>query len=130
MNKIDYQNMDQHVTILGWLHIAMNVLLLLIAAMVFVFVMLGGALSGDPEAAMITTIVAFSVGGFMLLFAVPGFLTGWGLLKRKSWARILAIVMGFLNLLNFPLGTIMGVYAIWVLLQDGAGDYFAEYKMA
>jgi hypothetical protein len=130
MNKTDFQNMDQHVTILGWLHIAMNVLVLLIGAMVFVFVMLGGALSGDAEAAMVTTIVAFVVGGFMLLIAVPGLLTGWGLLKRKSWARILAIVMGFLNLLNFPLGTLMGVYTIWVLLQDGASDYFLEYKTA
>jgi len=130
MDKTQLQNIDQHVKILGWLHIAMNAFFILIAAIVFVVLMIVAPLSGDPDAAIILPIVAVSVSGFMVLFGGLGIVIGWGLLKRKSWARILAIISGFLNLLNFPLGTIMGVYAIWVLLQDGASDYFAEYKMA
>ena len=130
MDKTQLQNIDQHVKILGWLHIAMNVLMLMIAAFVFVILMVIVPLADDPEAAVVLPIVAVSVSGFLVLFGGIGILIGWGLLKRKSWARILAIITGFLNLLNFPLGTIMGVYAIWVLLQDGAADYFAQYKMA
>lgn len=130
MDKTQLQNIDQHVKILGWLHIAMNVLMLMIAAFVFVILMVVVPLADDPEAAIVLPIVAVSVSGFLVLFGGIGILIGWGLLKRKSWARILAIITGFLNLLNFPLGTIMGVYAIWVLLQDGAADYFAQYKMA
>ena len=130
MDKTQLQNIDQHVKILGWLHIAMNVLMLMIAAFVFVILMVIVPLADDPEAAVVLPIVAVSISGFLVLFGGIGILIGWGLLKRKSWARILAIITGFLNLLNFPLGTIMGVYAIWVLLQDGAADYFAQYKMA
>ena len=130
MDKTLLNNMDQHVKILGWLHIAMNALIVLIAALVFIILMVVGVASGDPDAAVVLPIIAFVVGGILLLISSLGIITGWGLLKRKSWARILAIVTGFLNLLNFPLGTMMGVYTIWVLLQDGASDYFAEYKAA
>ena len=130
MDKTQLQNIDQHVKILGWLHIAMNALLVLIAAFVFVILMVVAAAAGDPDAAVILPIVAISVSGFLVVMSAVGIFTGWGLLKRKSWARIVAIITGFLGLLNFPFGTIMGVYTIWVLLQDGASDYFAEYKMA
>jgi hypothetical protein len=56
------------------------------------------------------------VGGFLLLKGVVGIIAGWGLLDRQSWARILAIILGFLSLLHFPLGTALGVYTLWVLL--------------
>ncbi len=56
------------------------------------------------------------IGIFVLAKAAVGFLTGWGLLQRESWARILAIVLGFLSLFNIPFGTAVGVYTLWVLL--------------
>jgi hypothetical protein len=36
----------------------------------------------------------------------------------KSWARIIAIVVGCLNLIHVPFGTALGVYTLWVLLKD------------
>jgi hypothetical protein len=30
-----------------------------------------------------------------------------------------------LGLLNFPVGTIIGIYALWVLSQQAANEYFA-----
>ena len=62
--------------------------------------------------------------------ATPGVIAGYGLLKRKSWARVLAIVIGILNLVNFPIGTAIGVYTIFVLMQEEATDFFAAYKAA
>lgn len=57
--------------------------------------------------------------GELLLVAVlsiPGFLGGVGILKRRRYARILLLVLGTINLVSFPaLGTILGVYTIWVL---------------
>jgi hypothetical protein len=47
------------------------------------------------------------------------------LLRRKNWGRILAIIVGVLDLANFPIGTAIGIYSLWVLLQDGASAYFA-----
>jgi len=40
----------------------------------------------------------------------------------KSWARIVAIIVGCLNLLHVPFGTALGVYTLWVLLNDESRD--------
>jgi hypothetical protein len=56
------------------------------------------------------------VGGFLMVKGVVGIIAGWGLLDRQSWARLLAIILGFLSLLHFPLGTALGIYTLWVLL--------------
>lgn len=55
------------------------------------------------------------VGAFMLLAGVVGALAGWGLMERRPWARMLAIVLGILVLFNFPVGTALGIFTLWVL---------------
>jgi hypothetical protein len=130
MNKQSYQSMEQHITLLGWLHIALNILLILVAAFMFVMMVGIGLTSGDAEAVRVMPIVGTAVGGFMTVLALPGILTGIGLLKRKPWARLAAAVLGIINLTNFPLGTAVGVYTLWILLQNEAADHFVSAKMA
>lgn len=63
----------------------------------------------------------------ILLFAKAaiGFIAGWGLLQHEKWARILALVLGFISLFtNIPFGTALGVYTMWVLLS---GESEREY---
>ncbi len=60
----------------------------------------------------------------MALLALPGLLAGIGLLRRRNWGRIVAIIVSFLNLLNVPIGTAIGAYSLWVLFQDAATEYF------
>src|SRR5262249_36919247 len=60
------------------------------------------------------------IGGFLMLSAAAGALAGWGLLDRRPWARTLAIVLGVLALFDFPLGTALGVYTLWVLASSNA----------
>jgi hypothetical protein len=56
--------------------------------------------------------------------ALLGFAAGWGLLERQPWARMLALVLGFLSLVDVPLGTALGVYTLWVLLPERAEEAF------
>jgi hypothetical protein len=65
------------------------------------------------------------VGLLMAALGIPGLLAGYGLLTRKPWARVLAMVVGILGLLNFPVGTAIGIYTFWVLTQPAASEYFA-----
>ena len=81
--------------------------------------------SAPAEAARILPIVGISVGLLLAALALPGLAAGYGLLRHKPWARILAFVVGVLSLLNFPLGTIIGIYTFVVLMQPAAADYFA-----
>ena len=130
MNKQSYQSMEQHIILLGWLHIATNALLILIAGFMFVMMVGIGLTSDDAEAVRVMPIVGTAVGGLMTTLALPGILTGIGLLKRKPWSRIAAAVLGIINLMNFPFGTAVGVYTLWILLQNEAADHFVAAKMA
>jgi len=57
-----------------------------------------------------------TIGIILLAKAACGFVAGWGLNKRDSWARILALVLAFISLFNMPFGTAIAVYTMWVLL--------------
>ena len=116
--------MEKHITVLGVLYIALSVLGLLAAIIVFTAVVGGGIISQDPEAMAITAIVGPAVAGFLLIVSAPGLIGGIFLLKRRPWARILVLVLGFLNLIEIPIGTALGIYTIWVLLKNETVELF------
>jgi len=109
--------MKEHVKVVAALRIGMSVLVLVGAGLIFLSVVGGGLLSGDREAMRITGIVGTAAAGATAVFGVPGIVAGVGLLKRQNWARILALVLSIFDLLLFPIGTIIGIYSIWVLAQ-------------
>jgi hypothetical protein len=57
-----------------------------------------------------------AAGALLAVLAAIGICVGWGLLRHESWARIAAIVMGVLALFHPILGTLLGIYTLWVLL--------------
>jgi hypothetical protein len=116
--------MDQHVTVVGVLSIIFGALLAFAGLLVFSLIAGAGAISGEQDAAIITGVVGTIIGGFLFVLSLPSIIGGIGLLKRKNWARILIIVIGALNLLNFPFGTAYGIYAIWVLLHEQTKPLF------
>jgi hypothetical protein len=42
------------------------------------------------------------------------------MLERRPWAQTLAIVVAIIALLNPILGTVLGIYTLWVLLPSDA----------
>jgi hypothetical protein len=130
MNFLNEHQLKLHVTILGWLYIVGNAIFLLIGTFVFVLLAGIGVASGDSQAMAILSIVGTVVGALLAVLAIPGIVAGYGLLARKAWGRVLAIVVGILGLINFPIGTAIGIYALLVLLQEAATDYFMPAKPA
>src|SRR5438094_666742 len=113
--------MNTHVKIVAVLHIVGGILGLIAAIAIFaLFGVAGGIVisQGEREAATILGIVAMVIGGFLAIVALPGIIGGWGLLAQKQWARVLVIVLGILHLVNFPFGTALGIYTLWVLLGN------------
>jgi hypothetical protein len=84
--------------------------------------------SGDPDAAVGATILGFA-GVAVTLFAgtlTAAFLvTAWGLFKLKPWARIVGIIMAAICLMNFPVGTAFGIYALVILFKKETEALFA-----
>lgn len=119
--------MEKHIQILGILHIVYSAIGLLAGAFLF-FLFMGigtfiGSLHDTPGAVhegvpAILFIIGLVIGTLFALFAVPGIIAGIGLLNRKEWGRILALVVGFFDLLHIPFGTMLGIYTIWALMND------------
>jgi hypothetical protein len=56
-----------------------------------------------------------------VVMSAAAILTGYALLTRKPWGRVLAIVFGILALLKIPFGTALGIYTLWVLAPQTSG---------
>jgi hypothetical protein len=116
--------MQQHVKVLGVLYIAFSVIFLLIGVGVLLIVAGAGLASGDKQAALITGAVGIGICGFFIVLAIPGIITGIGLMKFRPWARIVGIILAALHVMNFPFGTGLAVYAFWVLLNQETTKMF------
>jgi hypothetical protein len=65
-------------------------------------------------------------GSLFLMAGALGIVVGWGLLWKKPPARMQAIVLGAILLVDIPFGTAVGVYTLWVLLPaQSAKEYSA-----
>ena len=109
--------MENHVTAVGALSIGLSIFGILIGGFIFVLLAGIGFAVQDEEAAPILAVVGFAIGIFLLILSIPGIIGGVGLFKRKEWARILVLITSALHLLNFPIGTAIGGYSIWVLVN-------------
>ena len=110
--------LDQHLRALGIAHIIYSSLLLIPAVIVYFTLTMVGLFAGDPDAAQILPIVGTSVGIFLVVLAIPGFLAGYGVLTNKKWGLPVALVVGLLNILCFPFGTALGGYSFWVFSKS------------
>ncbi|HLJ49173.1 MAG TPA: hypothetical protein VKU01_24330 [Bryobacteraceae bacterium] len=116
--------MAQHVKILGILHICFSALGMLAGVIILVvfgsLALVGAANQTDDR--FVALPVLGGIGGlifiFILVLSLPGLIAGIGLIKLKSWARILGIVISALDLISIPFGTALGIYGLWVLLQN------------
>ena len=63
-------------------------------------------------AAAFTTLALIAIiwGAAHVVVGVP--------LRRRAWARLLALMLGSVDLVLLPYGTALGVYALWVLLNE------------
>jgi hypothetical protein len=110
--------MKQHITLIAALNIGFGVIRLLIGIGILIILSTAGLISGDANAAAITTLIGTIIAIFFSIKSVPEILGGIGLLKRKQWARITIMIVGCIDIIEFPIGTAIGIYTLWVLLNE------------
>ncbi len=128
--KIVMDRMDTHVKVVSWLYIVLGALGLVTALCIFGLFFGIGLITDDRVAFSVLTITALFVAGLLLTTSLPGMIAGFGLLRYRQWARILALVLAVLNLPMLPIGTLLGVYSIWVLLDDDSIPLFNQATLA
>ena len=63
---------------------------------------------------------------FLGVFALPGLVDGIWTAQCKPWARIVGIVLSAISLINIPIGTVIGIYGLWVLLSKETEPLFDD----
>lgn len=118
--------MKQHVTVIGALHIGLGALGMLLACLALVTLVWVGRIADDADAARILDFVAVVSFVFLTVVSLPGIIGGLGLLRYEEWARILVLILSTLNLFNVPIGTAVGIYSIWALMQQETVELFTQ----
>lgn len=110
--------MRTHLNVLAILYLIGSLGELLVALVVFGVLGGAGALSGDLAAFSFLLGLGTVIGFFLLALALPGLVLAWGFWRLRGWSRPLGFVLAILNLFNPPLGTLLGIYTLWVLMKD------------
>jgi hypothetical protein len=81
----------------------------------------GGQVAAGLTAAIFTTlaIIAIVWGAVHVIVGVP-------LRRRRPRARLIALLLGSVDLVLLPYGTALGIYALWVLLSERGKALFVE----
>lgn len=122
--------MRQHVVVVGAIHIGFGVIGLIAAAAIYFgltvargFVPYNEMPEGVAEFIKVLFISLPILVGFLSTMGLVG---GLGLLNFQLWARYLVIVVAIIGLLNIPIGTLKGVYSLWVLFQPDTVRLFEQ----
>ena len=119
--------MEKHLGVLGALFIGLGILGLIGVLGVLVVFFIASAILGNVAAQQadipkLLVVLPGSLGVFtavlIAIVTITSFVAGYGLLNRRSWAKTTTLVAGVLSLPCLPVGTAVGIYAIWVFLQE------------
>jgi hypothetical protein len=124
--------MKKHINLLGLLYLIYGALGLVSLLIMLALFLVGSGLAAadNPRAGLVIGTLGAIVVLITALASLPNVFAGYGLVKFRNWGRILALILSFLNLPAFPLGTALGIYGIWVLLHGETvrifqGDHFS-----
>jgi hypothetical protein len=121
--------MEKHVKAVAALQIGFSILGILLGVAGFIVLRLVGEITNDSDADFILRIIANVVIIFWCITSIPGIIAGIGLLKRQEWARILTMILSVVELFHIPVGTAVGAYSLWAMVQNETSDLFRENKM-
>jgi hypothetical protein len=128
---MDESKMKKHVTVVGALHIGLGTLGLIGAMVIFFALRFARGVVGNEEIpsvvlGFLSISLPLLVGGLSSLGVVGGI----GVLAFKPWARILVMVISVIGCINIPIGTLAGVYSLWVMMQDETVKLFKPEQKA
>jgi len=109
--------MEKHINVVAALQIGLSIFNLILAFVIFTVLKLVGGFVDEPDANTILSLIADILAIVFIVISIPGILAGIGLYKRKEWARILTLILSIIEIFSFPIGTAIGIYSIWALIQ-------------
>lgn len=123
---MDTKNAKSHVSLVAGLHIGYGALKLVGAFVVYLGIRFAwGFIPEEEEIAQEVLAALFSILPTVIaIFGIVDVFAGISLFSNKQWSRVLVIAVSVLNCLNIPIGTGIGVYSIWALMQPEVQEMF------
>jgi len=123
---MDAKNAKSHVSLVAGLHIGYGTLKLVGAFVVYLGIRFAwGFIPEEEEIALDVLATLFSVLPTVIaIFGIVDVFAGISLFSYRQWSRVLVIAVSVLNCLNIPIGTGIGVYSIWALMQPEVQEMF------
>jgi len=125
--------LSSHVDFVGVLFIVWGLLTTLVGVSTLalgigaVALIASGTGEGGHVAAGLTAAAFTILAVIAMLWGAAHVIVGVPLRKRRPWARLVALMLGSVDLLLLPYGTALGIYAMWVLLhEEGKQLFMAE----
>ena len=125
--------MSSHVDFVGVLFIVWGLLTTLVGVSTLALGVGAAALirsagrgEGGAFAAGLTAVVFAALAVIAILWGTAHVVVGVPLRRHKPWSRLLALMLGSVDLLLLPFGTALGVYALYVLLNEKGKALFAD----
>jgi hypothetical protein len=120
--------MNKHVKLVAFIFLVWGAMGLLATLTILIIGAAGSTAAAfdDPKAGLVIGTLMLVALLISAIVSIPNILAGWGLLKHRQWARVLTIILAILNIFAFPIGTAIGVYALWVLFHGETQRLFRQ----
>jgi hypothetical protein len=102
------------IDLIAWFYIILTIPAFGSICFIVVLLTTGVIKYGQAEGLLSVAVIA----GLLVLSAFSSVIllvAGWGLLKLKRWARVLAMIVAVLMLFAFPIGTVLGALILYYL---------------
>jgi hypothetical protein len=121
----DYRLPNPHVDLVGLLFVLWGLLTILIGLSTLalgigaVALITSGAADGGGQFAAGVTAAAFTTLALIaIIWGAVHVAVGVPLRRRRPWSRMVALMLGSVDLVLLPYGTALGCYTLWTLLRE------------
>lgn len=122
---------ESHVDLVGHLFVVWGALTILIGVCTLALGLAAASLVPSAADAGHGQVAAGFMAGVFIAFALIAVLWGTAhasigvqVRRRRHWSRLGALLLGSVDLVLLPFGTVLGMYALFVLLRDDAKKCF------
>ena len=128
--------MKSHVDFLGTLFIVWGLLTVVVGVSTLALGVGAATLitsserNGSQVAAGVAAAVFTTLAFLAIIWGTAHVVVGVPLRRRTPWARLVALLLGSVDLLLLPYGTALGAYALYVLLNENGKALFTVQRSA
>lgn len=120
------ENFVSHVSVLCVLYFLIAGAFLFFALMVYFFMNETGLPFLGMQSFSLSHNTAIVLISFSLLFTLASVTGAVGMLQWKEWGRKITMAVGGILVFAIPIGTVVGLYTLWVLTHERARYYFSK----